>query len=398
MDVLSPEYLGVQCPVCGDTDEASLEPASCPNCGGLMEPQVDLLGLSLSRGELTDRPFDSMWRYAELFPLAPEAAVTMGEGCTPLVPCPHLANEFGVGMVYLKLESDNPTGTFKDRGQSLAMTAARGSGADTISLASAGNAGQSAAAYAGRAGLEAKVFLPSRAGFTQKAMVNVHGGDLTVVEGQLSDAGAAHAEALAEHEEWYSVATSDMPFRREGKKTMYYETVEQLGWNAPDHIVYPTGGGVGLLGMAKAVEELERLEWLSDEPSFYAAQSSGCQPVVDAFESGAETVGEGNQADTICGGIAVSAPSAGRRLLQVLRESDGDAVATSDDAILDAALDVAREEGLEIAPTSAAAVSGARKLADNDTFGANDDVVIVATGSGLKDADVLRSHLMSKGE
>lgn len=397
MEVLAEHYLGLTCPLCGDTAPPAIAPDPCGHCDAMMEPQVDLGGLGRDPRQIAERPFDSMWRYAELLPIAAEAAVTLGEGCTPLVPAPSIAEQLDVGMVYIKLEGHNPTGSFKDRGATLAISAARGADTEQVALASAGNAGHAAAAYAARAGLEAHVFLPARSGFTQKAMVNVHGGDLTVVQGRLSDAGRAFREALSEHPEWFPVATDDTPYRREGKKTMYYEIVEQLGWQAPDAIVYPTGGGVGLLGMAKAADELDRIDWVEQKTRFFAAQATGCAPVVEAFDAGADDVGAVDGPDTICGGIEVNAPTAGREILKVLRDTDGGAVTTDDDAIVDAALDLAASEGLGIAPTAAAALSGAEVLANEGTFDEDDDVVLVATGTGLKEADVLRSQLMAHG-
>jgi len=393
----TPAFEGLRCVDCEETFDAETATHRCPDCGGILDPTYDYDALDVSRETFESRRFDSMWRYEELLPFPRDAAVSMDEGATALVECPTLADEMGVGAVYLKDEGRNPTGTFKDRGQTVAVTAASQHGASDVALASAGNAGQSAAAYAGRAGLDSHVFLPSRSGFTNKALVNVHGGDMNVVEGRIGDAGAAFDDAMAEHDDWYSVKTFETPYRHEGKKTMYYETVEQLDWETPDHVVYPTGGGVGLVGMHKAAKELRDLGLTENLPAMYAAQAEGCAPIVRAFQEGRDVHEPWDTPDTICGGIEIPDPGASPLVLDALRESDGGAVATSDEEILDAATQVAAHEGLEMGATCAAAASGASALADDGAFGEDDTVVILNTGTANKDADVLRSHLMSKG-
>jgi threonine synthase len=337
-----------------------------------------------------------MWRYEELLPFPEETSVTMEEGTTPLVECPDLAEELGVAEVYIKDEGRNPTGSFKDRGHALALSAAAQHGTDDVALASAGNAGQAASAYAARAGIDSHVFLPSRSNFVNKAMVNVHGGDMTVVEGRLSDAGAAAENAIAEHD-WYSTATFVTPYRHEGKKTMYYEIAEQLDWEVPDAVLYPTGGGVGLIGIYKAAREFERLGLGEEIPRFYAAQSAGCAPVVEAWEEGNDYHAVWEAPDTICGGIEVSDPGASPWILEALSESDGGAVATPDEDILDSAIAVAQQEGLEMGATCAAAASGAWKLAAEGEFAGEETLVLLNTASGNKEDDILRSHLMGKG-
>jgi len=389
-------FAGLACRDCGHQFDAADAPGRCPDCGGILDPQYDLDAVSLAP-EDPEGPVDSMWRYEALLPFPRSTAVTMDEGGTPLVSCPALAEEWGVGEVLLKDEGRNPTGTFKDRGQSVAVTAAVQHGADDVALASAGNAGQAAAAYAARAGLDAHVFLPSRAGFTQKAMVNVHGGDLTVVGGRIGDAGAAFEDAMADEPDWHALQTFVTPYRHDGKKTMYYEIAEQRDWTAPDAVVYPTGGGVGLVGMYEGARDLRELGWVDGGPAFYAAQASGCAPIVEAFESGAAVHEAVEHPDTICGGIEIPDPGASPWILEALRASGGGAVATDDDAILQAGVDVAQLEGLEMGATCAAAASGARALAERGEFGPDDTVVLLNTGSANKDADVLRSHLMGQG-
>ncbi|ELZ05648.1 threonine synthase [Natrialba chahannaoensis JCM 10990] len=392
-------FTGLECYDCGGTFDADEVTHRCPDCDGILDPtyDYDAIGAELDRETLESRSFDSMWRYEELLPFTRDSAVTMDEGATPLVECPKLAEEMGVERVLIKDEGRNPTGTFKDRGQTLAVTAALRHGASEVALASAGNAGQSAAAYAGRAGLESNVYLPARSGFTNKAMVNVHGGDMNVVGGRIDDAGAAFEEGLAEHDEWYPLQTFVTPYRHEGKKTMFYELIEQLEWEVPDAICYPTGGGVGLVGMYKAAQEFVDLGLTDELPGFYAAQSAGCAPIVDAFDEGKDVHEPVETPDTICGGIEIPDPGASPWVLEALRESDGGAVATDDTEILDAAIQVAQHEGIEMAPTCAAAASGAWALAERGEFDGDETIVILNTGTGNKEADVLRSHLMSQG-
>ncbi|MFC5134189.1 MULTISPECIES: threonine synthase [Haloferacaceae] len=393
-------FEGLTCVDCGETFDAETATHRCPDCDGILDPSYDLDRVDLTPADLETRPGESMWRYEELLPFAREAAVTLGEGGTPLVECPALADAMGVGRVLLKDEGANPTGTFKDRGQSLATTAAREHGASEVALNSAGNAGQAAAAYAARADLDAHVYLPSRAGFTQKAMTEVHGADLTVTDpvggnSQIGDAGKAYAAAMEEHPEWYSTKTFVTPYRHEGKKTMALELLEQLDWEAPDAVVYPTGGGVGLVGMHKAAREARELGWSDELVPMYAAQAAGCAPVVDAYEAGAdrhEPLAD-DEVDTACNGIAIPDPGASPLILEAIRESDGGAVATTDREILDAAITVAREEGLEIGATCAAAASGAFALAESGEFGPDDTVVLLNTGAGNKDVDTLRAHV-----
>lgn len=384
-------FVGLTCVDCGETVDAET-PHRCPECGGILDPTYDYDALDLTRETFESRRFDTMWRYDDLLPFPREAAVTMDEGATALVEAPALADRMGVERVLVKDEGRNPTGTFKDRGQTVAMTAARLHGATDVALNSAGNAGQSASAYAAEAGLDAHVFLPDRAGFTQKAMTLVHGADLTVVPGEIGDAGAAYADAMADHD-WYSTKTFVTPYRHEGKKTMLYETVEQLDWEVPDAVVYPTGGGVGLVGMHKAAREFRDLGLVDELPPMYAAQASGCAPIVDAWESGADRHETWTDIDTVFGGIAIPDPGASPLILDALEESGGGAVAASDDAILDAAVAVARETGIEMGATCAAAAAGAFELAERGEFESDDTVVLLNTGAGSKDDDVLRGHL-----
>lgn len=388
-------FRGLDCTDCGERFDAAETTHRCPDCGGILDPAYEYDRIDLTREAIEARPFDGMWRYEELLPIPRDAAVTMGEGTTPLVECPTLADELGVARLLVKDEGHNPTGSFKDRGHALAVSAAREHGASDVALASAGNAGQAAAAYAARAGIDSHVFVPARSNFVNKAMINVHGGDMTVVPGRFEDAAAACGEAM--EPEWYSTSSFTTPYRHEGKKTMLYEIVEQLDWETPDRVVYPTGGGVGLVGMHKGAREFRELGLTDDLPAMYAAQSSGCAPVVEAWQSGEERHEPWGTPDTICGGIEIPDPGASPLILESLRESAGGAVATTDEEILDSAITVAQHTGLEMGATCAAAASGAWKLAEEGAFDADDTVVLLNTASGNKEDDILRSHLMGKG-
>ncbi len=388
-------FSGLVCTDCEEHFDAGEVTHQCPECGGILDPTYDYNRIDLTQTDLESRPFDGMWRYEELLPIPHEAAVTMDEGTTPLIECPKLADELGVARLFIKDEGRNPTGSFKDRGHALAVSAAREHGASDIALASAGNAGQSAAAYAARAGLDSHVFVPSRANFVNKAMINVHGGDMTVVGGRFADAAAACADAMKD--DWYSTSSFTTPYRHEGKKTMLYEIVEQLDWQVPERIVYPTGGGVGLVGMHKGAKEFEKLGLTDELPAMYAAQSSGCAPVVEAWNENDERHETWEAPDTICGGIEIPDPGASPLILDALRESGGGAVATPDENILDSAVAVAQHTGLEMGATCAAAASGAWKLTEQGEFDTDDTVVLMNTATGNKEDDILRSHLMGKG-
>lgn len=388
-------FTGLVCLDCGErVTQKALGP--CPACEGVLDPTYDYETIDVTRADVTAWQGQSMWRYDELLPFPASAAVSLGEGNTPLIDCPSMAADLGVDRVLIKDEGQNPTSTFKDRGHSPAVTAAAGHNATEIALASAGNAGHAAATYASRANLSANVFLPSRAGPTQRTMVRVHGADLTIVDGTLDDAGAAYEVAFAAHEDWYSTQSFVTPYRHEGKKTMGYEIIEALDWTVPDTIVYPTGGGVGLYGIHKGIREFRKLGLIDGAPALYAAQSTGCAPIVRAWDTGADRHTPWADPDTVCTGLEVADPGASPHILRAIRETGGGAVATDDDAILAAARRVARRDGVEMVPTAAAAASGARKLARAGEFADTDTVVILNTGAGSKDAGLLATELNSE--
>ena len=381
----------VECRACGEQYGHSVTPGACHSCGGVLDPRYEYEEVGVGP-EDWERRGGSMWAYRELLPVRdPGAIVSMGEGQTPLVACPRLAEGLDVGGLWLKDEGQNPTNTFKDRGQSAAVSAANEHGIETVALASAGNAGHAASAYAARAGMDCHVFLNHQAGSVKKGMVRVHGAQLHLCDGKLGDAGQAFREARAEHG-WYSVATFETPFRHEGKKTMGYELFEAFDWTTPDHIVYPTGGGVGLIGIWKAYRELRELGWLTGEPpALHVVQTTGAAPVVKAIERGDDEHEPWTDPDSIARGVEVTDPGASPWMLEAVDRSGGTGVAVSDEAAFDAALAVARRGGPEMCVTSAVAFAGTQALAERGVFGPEESVVVINTGAGCKTADYLRN-------
>ncbi|MBB6645788.1 threonine synthase [Halobellus ruber] len=335
----------------------------------------------------------SMWRYADL--LAFEDPVTAGEGGTPLVDAAALAAEAEVGTLSIKDESRNPTGTVLDRGLSTAVTAAREADADLVALASPGNAGQSAASYAGMADIRSYAFVPSRAPFSNKAMVNVHGGEMRVAGGRYPDAEAALHEDLKS--EWYTLQEFANPHRHDGLKTVAFEVAESLSWSVPDAVVVPAGTGEVAAGVVKGFRELREIGLVDAIPPVYAAQPSGCAPLATAFERGDDTHDPWESPDTIVGELEIPDPNGGEAALSAVAETDGGFVAVDDDDALESAVVAAQRAGLEVGAAGGVALAAVERLVGEGTFDADDHVVAVNTESGTKTADVLRSHLMGKG-
>ena len=345
--------------------------------------------------EVTEATGESMWRFSALLPF--ERPVTADEGGTPLVDAPALAEELDVGRVLCKDEGRNPTGSVLDRGMSLAVTAASqldaDDGVEPLALASPGNAGQSAAAYAGRAGLRSYAFVPSRAAFSNKAMINVHGGEMRVVGGRLPDAVEALRTDL--QTDWFSLQEFETPYRHEGAKTVAFEVAASLEWSVPDAVFVPCSTGEVVVGVAKGFEELRRLGVVDETPALYAAQAAGCAPVATAFESGADVTEPWEHPDTIAGELEVADPAGGSLALEAIRTTGGAAVAVDDADVLESAVVATRHVGVEVGVAAGAAVAAAWDRADD----LDDDatVVVVNTESGTKTPDVLRSHLMGQG-
>lgn len=371
----------LECSRCGHTLSADEPQTVCPRDAGPLYVRYDLKALrSFDRGLLAVRP-PSMWRYGEVLPDA--EPVTLGEGFTPLLASRRHA------AVFIKDEGLNPTGTFKARGMAMAATMARHYGLRDLAAPSAGNAAGALAAYAAAAGLKAHIFMPRDVPRANLVECLACGAEVTLVDGLISDCAKLVRQG-AEAQGWFDVSSLKEPFRVEGKKTMGYEVAEQLGWRLPSAIIYPTGGGVGLIGMWKAFTEMEEMGWVQGKrPRMITVQSSGCAPIVKAFDDGAREAPAWPQAATLAAGLRVPKAYGDFLILNILRESGGTAVAVSDDEILGAVSECAREEGVFASPEGASSLAAYRKLRREGFLKEGETVVLFNTGSGLKYIDVL---------
>jgi threonine synthase len=364
----------------------------CKSDGGPLLVRYDLGRVrdSVTKDALRQRP-ETLWRYRELVPHEdPENAVTLGELNTPLLETPSLGEELGIPKLRVKDDGLLPTGTFKARGAAIGMTRAAELGVETLALPSAGNAGSAWAAYGARAGIRVIVVMPDR---TPKVIVreaSAYGGEVYTVTGSIADAGTVVRKACADRG-WYDASTLREPYRIEGKKTMGFELAEQLGWRVPDVIVYPTGGGVGLIGMWKAFDELRAIGWLDQKkPRFVAAQAGGCAPIVDAFTKGLDESRPWPNPTTFAAGIRVPKALGDFLILRALRESEGTALAVSDEEMADAMQLAGESEGLLLCPEGGCALAVTRELRRGGWIAESDEVVIFNTGTGLKYAEFLQ--------
>jgi threonine synthase len=374
----------LECPRCRATHDASVRQGVCTACGSPLLARYDLSAVSVTRDDIGGRPPD-LWRYHELLPVsAPEHVVTLGEGMTPLLTAPRLGEELGIERLLVKDEGLLPTGSFKARGAAMGVSRAKELGATAMAMPTNGNAGAAWATYAARAGLQMLVAMPQSAPSITRTEVVAAGGDLRLVDGLISDAGRLVAAAIALTPGWCDVATLKEPYRIEGKKTMGFEIAEQLGWRMPDVILYPTGGGVGLIGIYKALRELVALGWVSGRlPRLVAVQSTGCAPIVRAFEDGALESHPWVDARTVAFGITVPKALGDFLVLDAVRATGGTAVAVRDeDLLVDVAL-AGRLEGMFLCPEGAATVTAARQLRESGWIAATDEVVLLNTGTGL---------------
>lgn len=321
---------------------------------------------------------------------ADENPVTLGEGFTPLLHARALGASLGLDRLFIKDESLNPTNSFKARGQSTAITRARSLGVTTVSVPSAGNAGNAMAAYAARAGLAAKVFLPRDVKTPFVRECRLYGADVVLVDGLITDAARVAAERGGPLG-WYDVSTLKEPYRVEGKKTMAYELAEQLDWRWPDWIVYPTGGGTGIVGMWKAFEEIERIGWVvrQQRPRMVSVQAEGCAPIVRAFQQGHERAEPWQDAATVADGLRVPRAIGDFLILRALRDSGGTAIAVPDSAMVDGMLEIGRCEGVSAAPEGGAALAAIRCLVTDGSIKPQDSVVLFNTGGALKYMEAL---------
>jgi threonine synthase len=370
----------------------------CEKCGGplLVRYELERARTGWKRESLREGP-RSMWRYGPLLPVSkPESIVSLGEGLTPLVATPRLGGRLGAGRLYLKDESLNPTGTFKARGLSCAVSMAKELGVRELAIPSAGNAASALAAYAAAAGIPAHIYMPRDVPAANFIECKMFGAEVTLVDGLISDCARLVAEQ-SKSKGWFDVTTLKEPYRIEGKKTMGLELAEQMDWKLPDAIFYPTGGGVGIIGMWKAFDEMEQLGWIGGErPKMIAVQVTGCQPVVRAYEEGKDHSEMWANAATVAAGLRVPKPLGDFLILEAVRKSGGTAIAVSDQELLDAGQQLAESEGLFICPEGAACISALEKLLRASFLKRDDAIVIYNTGSGLKYLDVYATRLESE--
>lgn len=371
----------LECSACDHRQDGDALASTCPRCG--QPVLVRYQGSAPEKKDLLHR-WD-MWRYAPLLPLLPsESPISLGEGGTPLINAPSLARGVGVRRVWIKEEGLNPTGSFKARGMSAAVTRAKAFGVKGLVVPTAGNAGAALAAYGAAAGIPVRVYAPSETPPGILDTIRSFGAELMLVEGHIGDAGR-QARAFASERGFFDVSTLREPYRIEGKKTMGVELAEQLGWRLPTHIIYPTGGGTGLIGMWKVFGELCEMEWLptgAQRPRMIVAQAEGCAPIVRAHRAGADRATPWENPRTYAAGLRVPGPLGDRLILAALRESGGDAVAVSEDTIRAAAEQMTSRTGVDAAPEGGCALAVLQQMAGDGRIGPDAEVVVFNTGSG----------------
>ena len=376
----------LECALCGLQHEARRLLNLCRECGKPLLVRYDLerASNSLTKQSLSGRRAD-MWRYREVMPVEKdENIVSLGEGWTPLLPAPRLAELTALRELYIKDESQNPTQSFKARGMAAAVSMAKELGAKKLAVPSAGNAAGALAAYAARAGLECFIFMPRDTPRANVVECEQTGATVTLMEGLITDCGAEVARRK-EAEGWFDVSTLKEPYRVEGKKTLGYELAEQLNWELPDVIIYPTGGGTGLIGMWKAFDEMQQMGWIgSKRPRMVTVQAAGCAPIVRAFEEGKRFADEFPNAATTASGLRVPKAIGDFLILDAIRESGGTAVAVTDSELIAATREIGAAEGVFCAPEGAACLPALRKLLKQGIVNKNDRVVLFNTGAGVK--------------
>ena len=351
---------------------------------------------AVTREEIARRPAD-LWRYRELLPVeADENIITLGEGWSPLLPCPRLGQELGLEHLWIKDESQLPTGSFKCRGLAMAVSRAKELGVKRLAIPTAGNAGGAMAAYAARAGLEAWVFMPADTPIVNRLEASLFGARAFLVDGLISDCGAV-VRAGAAAMNWFDCSTLKEPYRIEGKKTMGLELAEQMDWTLPDVILYPTGGGTGLIGMWKAFAELRELGWLEDEkmPRMYSCQSDGCAPIANAFAAGERFADPVADPRTVASGIRVPGAVGDFMILDAVRESGGAALAAPEGELLDWTRHAAAAEGIGLCPEAATCLSVLEQLVRDGLVGADEEIVVYNTGAAQKYVEALNTDLPS---
>lgn len=364
-------------------------------CGGplLVDYDYKKAGEILNPEIVRSRP-SNMWKYKEVLPVKDEAnIVTLGEGGTPLLKAQKIGDDLGLENLYFKDETANPTGSFKARGLGMAVSRAKELGLERLIIPTAGNAGSAVAAYAARAGLKCMIIMPKDVPAPFLVDGAYHGAEIELVEGTIKDCGARVAEKV-KSEGWFAVATLKEPYRIEGKKTMGYELAEQFEYDLPEVIIYPTGGGTGLIGMWKAFDEMEKMGWIgSKRPKMISVQAEGCAPIPKAFDEGKESAEEWPDPHTVAAGLRVPGAVGDFLMLRAIRESGGAALAVSDDELMHDTRELAAKEGIFSSPEGGASLSALRKLIRDGVVGRSDRAVVFITGSGYKYLDVLQEHM-----
>lgn len=380
----------LECSKCGERHDADQVQTVCKQCGKPLFARYDLERAkeTLTKRELVGR-VSSMWRYREILPVRrSENVVTLGEGWTPLIPTRRLGESLGLKNLLVKDEGIIPTGSFKARGLSAAISKAKELGIKRVALPSAGNAAGAIAAYGARAGIEVYVFMPEDAPKVNAVESDVVGGKVVFVKGLISDAGKLVKDG-AQEMGWFNVATLGEPYRVEGKKTMGLEVAEQLDWKLPDVIIYPTGGGTGIIGMWKVFDELEEMGWIgSERPRMVSVQAEGCSPIVKAYIEGKEESQFFEGANTVAAGLRVPKALGDFLILNAVRESKGTAIAVSDEELMADVRLISRLEGIFACPEGAATISALRKMVEASEVDRDESVVLFNTGSGLKYTDL----------
>ena len=376
----------LECGACGLRYEARRLHNLCTQCGKPLLVRYDLArgAKSLTKQSLKERAPD-LWRYREVLPVESDAnVITLGEGFTPLVHASRLGASRGMQRLYLKDEGQNPTQSFKARGMAAAVSMAKELGVQRLAVPSAGNAAGALAAYAARAGIPAHIFMPKDTPRANVIECEQTGAQVTLMDGLITDCGA-EVGRRKEAEGWFDVSTLKEPYRIEGKKTMGYELAEQFDWNLPDVIIYPTGGGTGLIGMWKAFDEMEEMGWIgAKRPRMVTVQASGCAPIVRAFENGERFAEEFPNAHTTASGLRVPKAIGDFLILDALRASRGAAVAVSDDELIEATKEIGSAEGIFCAPEGAACLPALKQLLAEGSVKPDESVVLFNTGSGVK--------------
>ena len=364
----------------------------CNHCGKVLYPQYDTNSArsSFTKDVLKGRS-PNMWRYFEMMPIRdPSNIVSLGEGFTPIFEANSLGDTLESANLFIKDEGLNPTASFKARGLSAAVSKAKELGIEKLTIPSAGNAASAMSAYAARGGLQSMVYMPKDAPIANQEEVSISGSQLFLVDGLISDAGVLSREK-SEVSEYFDMSTLQEPYRVEGKKTMGYEIAEQMEWELPDVIIYPTGGGTGIVGMWKAFQEMEDLDWISsNRPRMYAVQSEGCAPIVKAFNDGAIHAEPWDSAETFAAGIRVPSAIGDYLILQALRDSNGGAVSVADEEIMLMVKTIFSMEGIFVCPEGAATACALSRLIQDGSVSSDESVLLLNTGSGLKYLDLMR--------